>query len=115
AGAGEVSDAQRSFQTVVIDNDVRNYIMEIIEATRKHDKVSLGASPRSSIALMRASQVRAVLNGRDYVLPDDVRDMSVPVLAHRVMLRGHSVSAGATSAEALIREIVNQTPVPVEG
>lgn len=114
ASAGEVIDARNSYQTVIAGEPLKDYIMAIIEKTRKHDGISLGVSPRGSLALMRASQVKAVLEGRDFATPDDVKQMAVPILAHRILLKGHAISGGTANAEAIIADILKKVPVPVE-
>lgn len=112
--AGDIIEAQESFQSVRINDAVKNYIMDIIEATRKSDKISLGVSPRGSLALMRAAQIRAVLGGRDFVMPDDIKNIAAPVLAHRIILKGHAISGNTMNAETEIFEILKKVPVPTE-
>ena len=114
ASAKDIADAQDSFQSVGINDAVKDYILSIIEATRKNDKISLGVSPRGSIALMRAAQIRAVLDERDFVMPDDVKYAAAPVLAHRIILKGHAIYGGTANAEALISDIIKKVPVPIE-
>ncbi len=114
ATASEIIDAQDSLAPVRINDAIKNYIMKIVERTRKHDRISLGISPRGSIALMKASQANAVLNGRDFVTPDDIKHTAVPVLAHRLMLKGHSISRSATEAESVVSHILGEIPVPTE-
>jgi MoxR-like ATPase len=95
---------------VTIKPDVLKYIAEIVRATRKHDGVMLGASPRGSVALMRASQCAALLSGKTFVTPDHVKRIAPAVLAHRLTLKGSTDSA---SAEQLITQILEQVAVPV--
>lgn len=109
-----VTDAQSSFPAVLVSDAAEQYIVDIIEATRHHEKISLGVSPRGSIALMRAAQVNAVLNGRDFIMPDDVKKVAVPVLAHRLILKGHAISGGTDQAEAVVGDILNRVPTPTE-
>lgn len=101
ASAEEVADARYSCHAVAVGEPVRDYIMNIIEKTRNHEGISLGASPRGSLALMRASQVKALLRGRDFTTPDDVKAMAIPVLAHRILLRGHALQSGTANASLL--------------
>lgn len=96
---------------VYLSPAVRRYLVEVVSATRRHPKVALGASPRASLALMLGAQAHALLADRNYVSPDDVQQMAIPVLAHRLMLRSDGM--GATRAETVIREILNQVPVPI--
>jgi len=114
ADSSEIIEAQEVCLSVKIVDDVKDYIVTITENTRKHEKVSLGVSPRGSIALMKAAQAYAVLQNRDYVLPDDVKKTAVPVLAHRLVLKGHAVAGGTDAQENIINEILKETPVPLE-
>lgn len=97
-----------------VSQDIRRYIAQIVRATRSHEIVELGASPRATIALARASQALAGINGRDAVLPDDVKVLAIPVLAHRLMLSPESRLRGR-NVETIVREILSTVPVPVEG
>jgi MoxR-like ATPase len=112
-GATELLELQELCRHVYIDNSVRDYVTAITRATRGHDGINLGASPRASLGLHLASQALAAILGRSYVIPDDVKYLAVPALAHRLIaktearLRGHSL-------EAIISEIVSAVPVPVE-
>ena len=99
-------------RSVHVDDKVRRYILEIVQGTRTHDDVHLGGSPRASIALFRTSQALAAVNGRGFVLPDDVKRMVQPVLAHRLILRPESLLRKVTPA-ALLHEIVGDVRVPV--
>lgn len=114
AAADEITDAQNSFSQVYVSREVKDYIIAIIEATRKSDKVSLGVSPRGSLALLKASQICAVIKGRDFVTPDDVKYMAVPVLAHRIILKGHAAAGNTASTEKYILDILEKITAPVE-
>ena len=89
------------------------YVLAMVRRTREDEAIELGASPRATLALARAGQARALLDGRDYVMPDDVREMAVPVLSHRLMLASRVELLGKTKPEVLT-EIVRQVPIPVE-
>lgn len=112
-GATELLELQKLCRQVYIDNSVRDYVTTLTRATRNHDRIKLGASPRASLGLHLASQALAAILGRSYVIPDDVKYLATPALAHRLIaktearLRGHSM-------EAIISEIVSAVPVPVE-
>lgn len=95
---------------IAIDPDVMKYIAEVVRATRKHEAVMLGASPRGSVALMRASQCTAMLSGKSFVTPDHVKRIAPAVLAHRITLKN---ATDAASAEQVIAQILEQVPVPV--
>lgn len=109
----DIHKMQQQFTEVVVNKDVAAYILDIIEATRKHESIELGASPRASIALYKASQAYAFINGRNYVRPDDIIYLAPYVLAHRIILKGLSKHK-KTEAPALIKEIVSSISVPVE-
>ncbi|WP_028610704.1 AAA family ATPase [Paenibacillus harenae] len=107
-----IQKAQQSYAAVKVTDDVLMYLLQIVEATRKRDEVSVGVSPRGSQALLRASQVYAILRGRDFVTPDDVKAMAKPVLAHRLAIRG--MQRTAANADAIIEDIIRQVAVPAE-
>ncbi|HEX2173448.1 MAG TPA: MoxR family ATPase, partial [Dehalococcoidia bacterium] len=86
ATAGEIIAAQNAVRHVYVDPRVKAYIVQVVAATRAHADVYLGASPRGSLALLRAGQARALLDGREFVTPDDIKLLAVPTLAHRVIL-----------------------------
>ncbi len=112
--AKDIVEAQKSFSSVRLNDAVKDYIVDIVEATRKHNRIALGASPRGSIALMKAAQVCAVMRGRDFVTPDDVKHVAVPVLAHRIILKGHAITSDASNSEQVIEEILANVKVPLE-
>jgi len=114
ASGNDIEMARNSFSSVTVSEDIEQYIIDIIEATRHNEKISLGVSPRGSIALMKAAQLNAVLQGRDFVIPDDVKRLAVPVLAHRILLKGHAISGNTVNAENAIRDILKSVKVPVE-
>ncbi len=113
--ADEVIALQRKVEEVQVDDSVAQYILEIIQGTREHEHVQLGASPRSSVALYEACQARALIEARDYSSPDDVKSMAVPVLAHRILVKSRGTTPGAAARERVnvINEIVSRVPVPV--
>jgi MoxR-like ATPase len=113
-----VSDAdtiRRLIETVrqvhVVDA-VKNYVVSLAEATRRHPELRLGASPRASLHLLRTAKAAAAIAGRDYVLPDDVQSLAVPVLAHR-LIPAPSATVAGRSPEDLVAEIVAKTPIPM--
>lgn len=109
-----VIQAQASVAEVSVSEPLEQYIIDIIEATRHNERISLGVSPRGSIALMKAAQVCAAFDGRDYVMPDDVKKVAVPVLSHRMILKGHAISGGSDDAENAVRDILKNVAVPTE-
>jgi MoxR-like ATPase len=110
--AAEVVACQEAVREVFVDDKVRRYLLEIVQKTREHDDVQLGGSPRASIALFRTAQALAAISGRNFVLPDDVKRMLTPVLAHRLILRPESRLRKVTPATVL-KEIVPDVRVPI--
>jgi MoxR-like ATPase len=110
--ADDLAMCQRAVRTVHVDPKVRNYITQIVHASRKHHDVRMGGSPRASIALFRASQAVAAIRGRNYVEPDDVKSIVPSVLTHRMILRPEA-RLQSVSAEELIVEFLDATPVPM--
>ena len=113
ATAGDVLAAREVVDGVKVDDTVRDYLLDIIDKTRTSASLRLGASPRASLALQHAAQGRAAMNGRDYVLPDDIKDLAVPVLAHRLIAETSTQLRGQATAQ-IVREITETTPVPIE-
>jgi MoxR-like ATPase len=107
----EVLSLQEQIRTVRVDRAVAEYILRLIERTRADSRLRLGISPRGSLALYRMSQSRAAIEGRDFVLPDDVRALAVPVLAHRVLLDTKARYGGALP-QTIIEEALDKTPIP---
>lgn len=103
--------AQKAVAEVYVDPLIKQYLVSLVEATRQHPSVALGASPRGSLALFRSAQARALLKGRDYVLPDDVKAMAVAALAHRLILSPSSRMKGLNS-RGVVAEVIGSVPVP---
>lgn len=112
--AAAVLGLQKRCRQVYVENSVRRYITDLTRATRSHEKVRLGASPRASLGLYLASQAKAAIQGRNYVIPDDVKSLAVPVVAHRFILKTEARMKGQTS-EDIMREVLSAVPVPAEG
>jgi len=113
ASAEEVVAAQREIREVFVHEKVRQYLVRIVHATRRHDDLALGASPRASIALYRTSQALAALEGREFVLPDDIKFVAEAVLGHRVILSSEARLRGKR-VDDLVDTIVGSIPTPVE-
>lgn len=111
----ELIEMQRVAGSVHVDPAVEQYILAIVRGTRTHEQVRLGASPRGSQGLLEASQAHALVAGRDYVTPGDVKRMAAPVLAHRLLVRsrGADLAASAKERERILLEIVQGIKVPV--
>lgn len=108
----ELADIIRAVADIYIDDKVRDYIIEIVQGTRKSSAIRLGASPRASLQLQKAVQARAFIQGRDYVIPEDVIAMVVPVLGHRIVPTG-SADHKVKDTKHLLEAIVKDTKVPV--
>jgi MoxR-like ATPase len=113
ASPQDILFAQAVIDRVRVDTTVQSYLLKIIGATRTSTDLRLGASPRATLALQHASQARAAMSGREYVLPDDVKQLAVPVLSHRVVLDSSGHLRGR-SAEGAINAILAATEVPIE-
>ena len=107
----ELIECHRLVKKIFVERSVANYLVRLIEATRNHPEITLGASPRCSLMLFQACQARAFLLGREMVIPDDVQHLAPLVLRHRLVPRRHSTSADETKA-SIIQEILSQTEVP---
>ena len=107
----QIADLQQARKRIRISPPVREYIADIVRATRHSESLRYGASPRGSLGLMRTGQALALLRGRDYVLPDDIKHLAHPVLAHRLILTEEERLRGGT-AEGFLQEIIAQIPVP---
>jgi MoxR-like ATPase len=112
ATLAEVTAAIEEARSLFVEESLNRYVVALLRHTRGSSRLALGASPRSGIALLRVAKARALADGRDYVLPDDVKAIARPVLAHRLILAPEARSAGLT-AEEIVGEAVEQTPVPV--
>jgi MoxR-like ATPase len=108
----DVLAAIESARAVYVEDSVGRYVVAILRHTRTSQKLALGASPRAGIALLRMAKARAVAEGRDYVLPEDVQAVGIAVLAHRLILAPEARTVGLTGADA-VRDAIDETPVPV--
>jgi MoxR-like ATPase len=108
----ELLELQLAVRRLYIDDSLKEHIVEIVNATRTHPDVELGASPRGSLALMRLGQALAATAGRDYVIPEDIRSVAVAALSHRLSLAPSRQARGA-AAEAVIQEILEAHPAPL--
>ena len=112
AGLEEILGAIDEARSLFVEESLNRYVVALLRHTRSSSRLALGASPRAGIALLRVAKARALSEGRDFVLPDDVKAVARPVLAHRLILAPEARSAGLT-AEEIVGEAVEQTPVPV--
>jgi len=110
--AEEIIQLQQLVRDVHVEESLKQYMVEIVGATRKHPNLSLGASPRASIALMRTSQAKAALEGREFILPDDIKFVAASVLNHRILLNAEARARQITAID-VITQILASVPVPV--
>ncbi|MEW6232789.1 MAG: MoxR family ATPase [Chloroflexota bacterium] len=111
--SSELAWMQSQVRQVRVEDSVRQYVVQVVRATRSHEAIELGASPRGSLALYHASQALAALRGRDYVIPDDAKCLAPFALAHRLILNPQSRLRGR-SREQILAEVLSSIPVPVE-
>jgi MoxR-like ATPase len=107
----EILEGQKAVRETHLDQQIKEYIVTITTATRKHPDIYLGASPRGSLALYRTSQARAALAGRDYVIPDDIKALAVPALAHRMIISPAARLKNVVTSQ-VVQEIINTIPAP---
>lgn len=110
----DIVAAAASIRTVKVSQAVREYMVDLADASRKDDSIKLGISPRGTLALMNASMAYAAVNGRDYVLPDDVKKMAAPVLSHRLICKGYAVTQNSQLSIQKVQELLGRVPAPVE-
>lgn len=111
SSAEELLAAQRAVKQVYVDALVKEYILALIEATRKHPDIYLGASPRGSLALYKTAQARAAIQGRDYIIPDDIKALAEPALAHRLIV-SPAARLKNVDARAVVDELIHSVAVP---
>ena len=112
--AREINEAQIACTAVYCDPSLKNYCVRLVQRTREHPDVALGASPRGALGLLHAGQARAAMSGRDFVLPDDIKTLAPHVLTHRVMLRPNAELRGLTAA-SVVDDILDAEMVPMAG
>ena len=109
----EMCQMKAIVRQVYVHPSIREYIVDIARQTRQHPRIALGLSPRGSLALMKAAQAHAAICGRDYVVPEDIKYLAVPVIAHRLMA-AHSMSASGEETSQIVQELMDGVPVPTE-
>jgi MoxR-like ATPase len=107
----EVLNLQNEVEKIYIEDDLKNYIVKIVSATRNAPEVEVGASVRGSLAILKLARARAFLEGRDFVIPDDIKRVAIPALRHRLILRTEYWLRGV-KPDSIIERILNQIPVP---
>lgn len=108
----QVLSLQEATRHVAVDDAIQDYLLDVVEATRRSDELHVGISTRGALCLYRASQALALAEGRDYVVPDDVKRLTVPVLAHRVIPKGYQHGSQRGAVEALVQRLVDDVAVP---
>lgn len=109
----EIQFVQENYNQVFVNDEIKDYILNLVTATRKHSNVELGCSPRASLNLMKGSQALAAIRGRDYVTPEDIKEMAAPILSHRMVLKG-GISTAENQAEEVVMSILNTVETPLE-
>jgi len=109
----EILRMQRAVRRINVEVSVRRYIVQVCRTTRTHEDIALGASPRATMALYHTCQARAAMQGRSFVIPDDIKIMAPHVLVHRLIVNPQTRLRGRTSGD-VVREVVDTVPVPVE-
>ena len=112
ASASQVQELQRQVQTVVVETSLAEYMLEIISRTRSNNELTLGVSTRGVLTWYRAAQAMALVSEREYVIPDDIKDTALPVLAHRVVCRGALREGHRQRASQILRMIIDSVAVP---
>jgi MoxR-like ATPase len=111
--ADELTHLQERTRQVRVDDRLADYLLDLIDATRVHPELYLGGSTRAALGLHRAAQALALVEGRDYVIPDDIKRLARPVLAHRLLPRGPRSAGGGDPCEDVLDDILSRTPIPV--
>ena len=113
ASPADIIAARKEISKVQVSDAIRDYIVRIVRATRESDKIKLGVSPRGTVAMTRACRALAAMQGRDFVIPDDVNELAVPVLAHRIISQSQSSIHISGSNEAIIEYLLSKIPAPL--
>ncbi len=110
--AEQILDLQKQVQSVVVDDSLAEYMLELTARTRAHNELTLGVSTRGALTLYRAAQALALVNGRNYLIPDDVKEVALPVLAHRVVCRGVLREGHRQRASQILKALLDSVAVP---
>lgn len=108
----QLRQAQAAVREVRFEESLHDYLLDIVHATRQHEQLQLGVSPRGAITFFKAAQAFAFLSGRNYVVPDDIKHIAVPVLAHRIVCKGMLQEGQRSRAQGVIQQILSKVPVP---
>jgi MoxR-like ATPase len=110
--AADITRLQEQTRAVKVTDGIADYVLDVVEATRARPEIVLGASTRAAIGLYRAAQAAALLDGRDYVVPDDVKTLAVPCLAHRLIAKAGGLAGTTDATTEAVREVLQKVPVP---
>jgi MoxR-like ATPase len=110
--ANDISRLQERTRAIKVTDAIADYVLDVVEATRSRSEIVLGASTRAAIGLYRAAQASALLDDRDYVVPDDVKALAVPVLAHRLIAKTAAMGGSTAAAAEAVRDVLQKVPVP---
>ena len=110
--AAEILKLQQAVREVTVEPSLHDYLLDIVEVTRNSDQLRVGASTRGALCLFRAAQALALTEGRDFVVPDDIKRLAVPVMAHRVIPRGYGRGDQRAAMEAMVQQMVDEVEVP---
>ena len=108
----QVESLQQAVREVSVEPSLADYLLDIVEATRTSHHLSVGVSPRGALALYRAAQASALADGRAFVVPDDIKSLAVPVLAHRIVAKGFDQGSRREAVEALVAQLVDEVTIP---
>ena len=108
----QLEQLQRAARNVRVDDSINDYMLDLVHATRSHEQLQLGVSTRGAITLYRATQSLALVEGRNYVIPDDVKRLAIPALAHRIVVKGVLHEGRRERAKSVLKQILAKTPVP---
>ena len=114
ADAPTIATMIESCRTVHVAASLKRYIVDLVRASRDNGDLALGASPRAALSLLRAARAAAAVGGRDYVVPDDIKPLALPVLAHRLILAPEAQMVGRDTADVLT-ELLEAVPIPIRG
>lgn len=109
----EIEYVQDNYSKVHVSEEIKNYILDIVKATRVHKEIELGCSPRASLNMMKGCQALAAIRGRDYVIPEDVKELAVPIMSHRIIVK-NEINIGNNKAQSVINDILNTVETPLE-
>ena len=112
ANGEQITELQNLVQQVAVKDELQEYILDITDATRNSDELHVGISTRGALSLYRAAQALAFVEGRSYIVPDDIKQLVIPVFAHRVIAKGYLHGSQRKAVETMIQRLVDEVPIP---